>query len=143
MIRSIGIVLILVLVGCAPSRTYQVQVTNQLSKPVTVWLTKNGPPEERKWWSPEDWAIAQPGDNEQISGVVIPSGKAASTPKISGRFHRGTDAVLRVYIGEQTISGMAAISRGSPNRIDYTLMPGPNELVITDRGGETRVEPTN
>jgi hypothetical protein len=131
---------IVVLLGCVPTHTYEVVVKNRSATPVTVWLTKNGPPVENRWKSPEDYAIERPGGNERVSGVIIAPGQEGATGKVSGRFPPQTDAVLRVYVGEHGVTDLLAISRGSPNRIDVTLNPGMNDLVVLDRGGRTIVE---
>src|SRR5262245_58718980 len=145
MIRATVVIPILVfLTGCGgASRTYEVNLRNESMQPVTVWLTKSGPPYEASWKPPEQLALEQPGSDKLLGGVIIPAGSAGSTGSVSGRFPADTDAILRVYLGEYSISGLLAISRGSPNRIDVVLKPGVNNLSVRDRGGRTVVEPTS
>jgi hypothetical protein len=114
-------------------------VHNESPRSVTVWLTKNGPPEEAGWKSPESVAIEQLGAGEPLGGVIVEPGKTADT-KQRGRFADGVDAVLRVYLGQLAFDDLLAISTSSPNRIDVVLRPGTNELFVRDRRGATVVE---
>ena len=133
--------LIGVLVGCGgKSQSYRVIVHNESPRSVTVWLTKNGPPDEPGWKSPETVAIETLGSDEPIAGVIIPPGKTGETPTVRGRFPAGVDAILRVYLGQLAFDDLLAISRDSPNRIDVVLAPGTNELTVRDRRGETVIE---
>src|SRR5438552_12672165 len=74
--------LCLLLTGCHnyESRTYDVTVHNRTAEPITIWLTKDGPPYEAGWLSPEDLAIESPRQNEnrEIGGVIVAAGKSAS-----------------------------------------------------------------
>ena len=111
-----------ILVGCGGrGRSYQVVVHNESPKSVTVWLTKNGPPDEPGWKTPEDVAIESLGAQEPLGGVIIPPGKTGETKKVHGTFPEGVDAVLRVYIGQLAFDDLLAVSRDSPNRIDVVL----------------------
>ncbi|WP_428937976.1 hypothetical protein [Fontivita pretiosa] len=132
----------MLLIGCGPKvqkRTYDVTVENRSARTVTVWLTKNGPAWEQGWKSPEDLAIESPRADEPIGGVVVPPGKTASTGRRTGRFVGNTDAILRVYLGQHTFSDLLAISRDSPSRIDVTLKPGANTIIVTDADGGVSV----
>jgi hypothetical protein len=122
--------------GCSSvrKRDYEVNVTNESSKPVTVWLAKNGMPYEPGWKAPEDLAIEFPGKDEPIAGVVVPAGKTASTGKVTGQFAPGVDAILRVYLGQKKFAELLAVNRDSPDRIDIALKPGINDVLVTDRG---------
>ncbi len=117
------------------TRSYDVTVKNDSTKPVTVWLTKNGLPFEPGWKAPEDLAIESPRANEPIAGVVVPAGKTASTGKVTGKFSPGVDAILRVYLGQKTFNELLAVNRDSSDRIDLPLKPGENQIVVTDHGG--------
>lgn len=132
---------ILPLVGCSPyqSRTYEISVRNDSSKPLVVWLTKNGPAYERGWKAPEDLAIESLGADEPVAGLRIPVGKTGFTGKVKGQFHPRADAILRIYIGEHSFNELLAISRDSPMRTEVTLAPGANNLVITDGGPGVKV----
>ena len=138
--------LILLIVGChsVENRSYDVNVKNDSIKPVTIWLTKNGPPWEAGWKSPEDLAIESPKNDERIAGVVVPPGKTASTGKIAGQFEPHVDAILRVYLGQKTFDDLLAVSHDSPDRIEVVLKPGVNQIVVRDDNGSikaTRIGP--
>ncbi|HVT88586.1 MAG TPA: hypothetical protein VHD56_07025 [Tepidisphaeraceae bacterium] len=121
-------------------RTYDVLVKNDSAKPVTIWLTKDGPAWENGWKSPEDLAIESPKMDERISGVIVPPGKTASTGQVSGEFAPSTQAILRVYLGQRLIHELLAMDRGTHDRIDVTLKPGSNSLLVTDDGSGIKVE---
>ena len=61
-------------VGCSnvETRSYDITLKNDSTKPVIVWLTKNGPAYEKGWKSPEDYAIEQPGDVDVNEMIVRP-----------------------------------------------------------------------
>jgi hypothetical protein len=123
--------------ACSSSRTqtFDINVTNATTRPVTISLAKNGPPYEAAWASPEDIAIETPRYRERGGMGVIPPGKTASVEKLSGKFDANTDAYLRVYAGDLTISEMLSKSRGSPGRVDVQLVPGQNDIRVVDNGG--------
>jgi hypothetical protein len=120
--------------GCAKTMVYDVSVKNGGGHPITIWLTKDGPPAEAGWLSPEQLASdpGQPGD--AVAGVTVPPGKTASTGRIKGDFASGTNAILRIYEGEQKLADVLAISRGNPNRIDVILPPGKSDWTVQDSG---------
>src|SRR5688572_28635538 len=142
MLRTLALtVLAALLAGCGgKSQSYQVILRNESPRSVTVWLTKSGPPDEPGWKAPEDVAIESLGAKEPLGGVIIPPGKTGETKKVRGTFPEGTDAILRVYLGQLPFDDLLAISKGSPNRIDVVLRPGTNELTVRDSRGETVVE---
>src|SRR5688572_19136145 len=97
--KWIACLLLMTAAGCA----YQVEVKNQTSEPVTLWLTKDGPPAEEGWYSPEQLA-AMPEDGRPLYDLaVVPPGRTATTEKMSGEFPKGTRAVLRVYEGQKEL----------------------------------------
>ncbi|HWP40901.1 MAG TPA: hypothetical protein VNL70_08240 [Tepidisphaeraceae bacterium] len=137
-----GLLVCMLLVGCSPKvqkRTYDVTVENRSARTITIWLTKNGPAWEQGWKSPEDLAIESPRADEPIGGVVVPAGKTASTGQRTGRFVGDTDAILRIYLGQHTFNELLAISRNHPGRMDVTLKPGTNWIIITDAEDGVRV----
>jgi hypothetical protein len=135
-ISFLSLALIFAAVGCSDvqTRQYQVTVQNDSSKPVTVWLTKNGEMYEGHWKAPEDYAIESPHAKDPISGVVVPAHKTADTGVISGKFRPDTDAILRVYPGQLTFNEILAASKKNGGRQDVVLQPGSNQIVITDTG---------
>jgi hypothetical protein len=124
--------------GCSSvkPRTYDVSVTNRTNEPVTIWLTKDGPPYEEGWLSPEDYAIFQPGRIEPFPGWVIMPGEQATTGVIMGKFEPQTRAVLRVYGGQLRFSEILARSR---ERLDVPLDAGRSSLVVTDQNQKLSV----
>ena len=120
--------------GCASyqTRTYDVTVKNDSSDPVTVWLTKSGPPYESGWMAPEDIAVESPkAPTKVISGLVIPPGKTGFTGPRKGQFEPSTSAILRVYGGQLNFDQLLASGRDDKNRIDWKLHPGTNDLVVS------------
>lgn len=131
------------LAGCSSAReyTFDVSVKNDSAGPVTIWLTKDGPPLEQGWRSPEQVALRSPGHEERIGGVLVPPGKTASTGPIKGKFEPGTFAWLRIYDGKyESFSDLLAVSPRSSKRVDQPLDPGVNQLVVRSRNGRIHVE---
>ena len=131
----------LLVIGCAKTQTYDISVKNDTSRPITLWLTKEGGGKPMKGWrSPEDLAINTLADDEKVAGVIVEAGKTALSGRVQGTFEPGTYASLRIYRGEQKFTGLLAISPGSPNRIDYPISPGKTDRVVTDRSGRLAVQ---
>ena len=123
------------LVGCSSTKeyTFDISVKNDTGRPITVWLTKDGPPREEGWRSPEDLAYTSPAHEERIGGKLVHPGKTAYIDSIKGKFEEGTYAWLRVYDGRYDVfSDLLAVSRGNPKRVDMALDPGKNHLVVKD-----------
>jgi hypothetical protein len=124
----------LVLVGCKSSyetRRYDVTVHNQSNGPITIWLTKDGPPYEPGWLAPEDLAVQSPKQDSKLSGVRVPAGKTAGTDVVHGQFEPQTHAVLRVYAGQRNFDELLASSSGDKTRVDYPLHPGKSSLIVS------------
>lgn len=135
MLRFIPLLLVLFAVGCGPTtRTYSVTVTNQSLEPMTVWLTKDGPPSEMAWASPEQIAIAGIEKDIPFPGVVVPAGKTGVMPGVEGKFDSRTHAILRVYRGQMRLNEILSVSDGSTLRTDVRLTPGDNTITITPQG---------
>jgi hypothetical protein len=120
--------------GCARTEKFDVTVRNDTAGPVTIALTKDGPPFERVWASPEDLAIESPKANEQHGYLMLPPGKVADV-SVQGKFDGGTNGYVRVYRGDLQISDMIAIGPSSPNRLDVPLRPGANAIVVGEAKG--------
>ncbi|HEX8322317.1 MAG TPA: hypothetical protein VF595_00265 [Tepidisphaeraceae bacterium] len=137
--RPLFALALLALVGCGPStRQYNVVVRNDSPEPMTVVLTKDGPPMEPRWLPPEDFAAMRQAPAElRVNGIVIPPGKTVDQAR-EGKFNGGTRAMLRVYRGEQNLESMLGISPSSPNRTDIPLAPGHNEILIDRLGKAAR-----
>ncbi len=133
--------LMFTMIGCAPARTYDVKVRNDLNQPITVWLTKNGPPAEANWLSPEQIAMGENPAGGRVAGSPVPSGKTAETGKIRGKFEAGAQAVLRIYLGQPTLDELLAMSPQSQTRIDVILPPGQSSLIVREQAGKLVAEP--
>lgn len=129
-------------VGCGSSKSYQVEVANRTSQPVTLWLTKDGPPKEEGWYAPEDLGAMPENARPGYDLAIVPPGKTGYTGKVSGEFPKGTNAVLRVYEGQKELFHLLedARVRGS-NRADQVLKPGMNKLSVVEHAGRLVVEP--
>jgi len=137
--------LAVLVLGCHDwkERTYSVSVKNNGPEPVTVWLTKDGEPYEQGWFSPEVLIRLSPkSPPKEISGVVIPAGKTADTGERKGRFAENTHAILRVYVGNQSINDLLAMHPGA-RRQDLVLEPGKNAFTVSTPGGALNVVPGN
>jgi hypothetical protein len=126
--------LLFLVLGCDQTRSYDVSLKNDSTKPVTIWLTKSGPKFEQGWKSPEDLAIESPKMNEKIAGVVVPPGKTAATGNVTGTFEPRVDAILRVYLGQKDFNELLATNRQSLDRTDVVLKPGTNRILVKDDG---------
>jgi hypothetical protein len=127
-------------VGCSSyeNRSFQLTVKNESNAPVTVWLTKNGPPDERNWQSPESYAISSPKNTDLHNEVVLDPGKEGRIA-INGKFRPSTDAVLRVYDGVVDMNDMIATDELSSLRHDARVPEGIWFLSIQRKPGLTVV----
>jgi hypothetical protein len=128
--------------GCSNTRTqtYDVTVKNGTSQPLMLWMTKNGPPLERGWFSPEDVAIIHPSADDLRGEVVLNPGKIGSTNALKGEFAPGVQGVLRIYAGTHRLNELLAIDRGNPARLDIPLEPGKNALIVNEENGRLTYE---
>ena len=143
-----GIIFVLAMlaVGCQSYdvRIYNLTVKNQSAGPITIWLTKDGPPYEPGWLAPEDIAIESPkGPDRVIGGVIIPKGKTANTGPIRGEFQPGTHAMLRVYGGKLSFAELLASSADARNRVDLQVHPGKSAFTVTGNPSEINVDETD
>src|SRR5688500_7459843 len=122
------------IIGCTPTRSYDVSVHNKTSDTVTLWLTKDGPPAEKGWLTTEQF-IAAPADTPS-PGVQLPAGRIADTGKRKGKFPQGTNAILLIYR-----TGAAADAPGGSEPLTVRLSPGRNEMAVFDEGGKLIVKP--
>ena len=120
--------------GCGPSahlRTFNYQIANDLDEPITIFLTKTGPPLEPGWLAPEQLATAPLSeDSAHHDGRVVPP-KTQLISTATGKFVEGSDAVVRIYRLTGTIDDFAAISPGSPKRADVLLQRSDNSFVVS------------
>jgi hypothetical protein len=136
---SVFIVVAVVAGGCGmvtrmttAKGTFNVTVKNESSRPIRIGLTKNGPPWEEEWASPEDVAINNAKHAGATWGQAVLPGQSATLPEISGRFSEGVYGFVRVYADDPALSDMLAMGRHSPNRLDLPLTGGVNRFVVMD-----------
>jgi hypothetical protein len=138
--RWMLVVVAVLVAGCgAQTRTYDVSVENRTDRTVTLWLTKDGPPEEEGWRSPEELAARARREKIKYDMATVDPGKTADTGAMKGKFASGTHAVLRVYEGNPDLAALMSESRESRDRVDYLLTPGKNRLAVVDRDGNLKV----
>lgn len=138
----LAVLLVAGLIGCSSKQSYDVTVMNRSPQPVTLWLTKNGPPGERGWYPPEQLAfLTKTVDDGSVPGAWLEPGKTAGIGPIEGKFSGQTKAILRVYRGRLKFNELIAVSDDSPLREDLILRPGKNVIAI-DRTGAIVREPT-
>ena len=143
-IRLFAISSLVFIVGCAPqARLYNVSVKNDTANPITVNLTKDGPPVEEAWASPEDIAGGKIkiGPESRLSYQTLQPGKTQGVHGIPGQFDAKTHAILRVYRGgDLQIRDMLKLSPGL-DRQDVVLGDGDNRFIVRDAGGKLSVGP--
>ncbi|HWE95640.1 MAG TPA: hypothetical protein VG269_16870 [Tepidisphaeraceae bacterium] len=138
--RLLLLLLLALVAGCAPTETYTVSLKNQTPRPITAIMTKDGPPFEKGWASPEDVAADRVAPDE-VSGIqVIPEGRTGTNTGLSGHFDKGTHAILRVYDGKMLPSEMLRTQPGR-SRVDTVLHPGENRFVARETADGLVVEP--
>src|SRR4029079_14894785 len=84
----------LAFVGCTRTEKFDISVRNDTDRPLTLALTKDGPPFEQLWAAPEDLAIESPHNDEQHGYVVLPPGRHADV-SLAGKFEGSTRGYLR------------------------------------------------
>ena len=141
--RIACVMLVLVVSGCGSAKSYQVEVKNQTNQPVTLWLTKDGPPKEEGWYSPEELSASPEESRPRYDLAIVPPGRTGFTGKVSGEFPKGTNAVLRVYEGEKELFHLLQdANEGATNRAEHILRPGMNRLSVIERDGKLTVQPS-
>jgi|SRR5580700_8293324 hypothetical protein len=123
--------------GCAPQQTFDVTVTNKLSDPVTVWMTKAKQPKngsyEDGWMPPEMVAVGTTG-SQHLGGVAVEPGESAHTV-LKGTIASDDVAILRVYRATD-LNMMLTMHYGDPNRLDIPLGPGTTDIDIVKQNGQ-------
>jgi hypothetical protein len=128
---------LLLTVGCAETRTFQVAVRNETSRPLTVGLAKEGGKFEPQWQTPEQAAAHTSADDERgWDSVVVPPGETRSAGPVKGDFSGMALATLRVYEGDLQLSDMLAMSRGTGGRLDVPLDEGRNAVIVREEAGK-------
>jgi hypothetical protein len=142
--RFAALLLMFAAVGCGTqTRMYSVSVKNDTGGPLTLDLTKDGPPTEDAWASPEDIADGRVkvSADTRLGFNTLQAGATQTANDIPGKFDSGIHALLRVYRGGNLqVNEMLAIKPG-PNRQDMVLAPGGNSFVVHDKAGQLSLEP--
>jgi hypothetical protein len=150
LIRTAVFSLMILAIGCAgQTRTFDIAVHNNSTKPLTLVLAKDGGPKEPVWATPEDVIAAGTSSDGQWGFGVVPAGKTASNSSVVGKFTPAANAYLRIYVGDLNLGDALKIAPGSPERLDITLKPGKNDFVVIDHdagieleGAEAATQPT-
>jgi hypothetical protein len=137
--RIAALGLMLLAVGCGPqSRTYSVELRNVTRTPITLAITKDGPPYEASWAAPED--IMEHRPKETAGFAEVAAGHGAMLRGLTGKFDSNTHAILRVYRGDGlTVKNLLKVGVG-PDRQDVILAPGDNHFEISDSQGALQIE---
>jgi hypothetical protein len=134
LIRTALLSLLVFVVGCANStRSYDLAIRNNSSKPLTLVGAKDGTPKEPVWTTPEDLMAGTNSANPSFGLGVVPPGKVATVSNLTGKFASGANAYLRIYAGDLSLGEVLKIGPGDPSRIDITLAPGQNVFVVKDQ----------
>jgi hypothetical protein len=121
-------------VGCASqTRSFNIEVHNNSSKPITLVLAKDAGPNESLWATPEEVSIAGVSGDGQWGIGVVPAGKTASSQKVVGTFPAGSNAFLRIYAGDLNLGDALKAIPGSPQRVDVPLQTGSNSFTVMDK----------
>lgn len=134
-LSRLSLVLVALLsVGCAAQRSFDVTVTNRLSDPITVWLTKAKPAAgdhyEEGWMPPEVLAV---GTTQRLGGVAVDPGATAHAV-VKGTIASDDVAILRVYRADD-LNAILALGRGNADRLDIPLDPGKTDIDIIRQNG--------
>jgi hypothetical protein len=126
------------LIGCGSTKSYKVEVANRTAQPVTLWLTKDGPPREEGWLAPEDLTTVKSDRELQYDFLVVDPTRTGYTDTVKGQFPGGTHAVLRVYPGTPNYFDMAKMPPES--RVEQVLKPGGNKFTLTESDGRLSLQ---
>jgi hypothetical protein len=137
--QTLVLLALLCVAGCAGNvRNFQISLTNDTPNPLTIALTKSGPPLEAKWASPED-VVARRVSPDQTSGMTVIQPSKTVNSTVSGRFEKNSEPVLRVYSGAMTLSEMLSAKTGV-NRFDLPLKDGSNKFIVRQGGQGLNIE---
>jgi hypothetical protein len=129
--------------GCATKQTFDVTVTNKLTEPITVWMTKTKAAKngqyETGWMPPEVAAVGNMDPAQPLGGVPLNPGQTAHTT-ITGTFANDDLAVLRVY-DSVDMNMILAMNPGNVDRLDIPLDPGKTDIDILKHGTQLSAVP--
>lgn len=130
------VMLITFVAACStPKRTYQVEVMNISSVPLSVGLVKTGGSVQQGFTAPEHVAINAPDLVSKKWGTLVGPGQTKVIGPIKGKFEPNSDAVLRVYAGDLAVDQLIAYGKKDPGRLDIFVPPGRSGFVIDQRSG--------
>jgi hypothetical protein len=135
---SAALLLLLTVAGCSThTETFNITIRNDTPQPVTVVLAKVGKDirYEAGWLTPEDIAVESPEFRDKWSEIpealppLLP-GRSAAIFGLRGVFTDTSHGVVRIYLGEPTISQMIARNAKSFARTEVRLTPGDNWIAV-------------
>jgi hypothetical protein len=125
--NAVLIAFLLLAVGCSSTRSYDVLVTNKLSEPITVWMTKTDAPYGKGWYPPEEVAMETTGSTPSNGRVIAPG--ETGEAKATGTFDGDTEAILRIYRSVD-LNTMLAMDQGAAGRLDLSIAVGKSDIDI-------------
>jgi hypothetical protein len=125
-------------IGCDTLHQYDISVTNRLTQPVTVWLTKHDGPYENGWAPPEYLSLDSTADTN-VGGVVIQPGDTCHTQQ-STKMKSDNQAILRIYRAAN-FNEVLALSPGNPDRLDVPLQEGKTDIDVIRQDDQLAVRP--
>jgi hypothetical protein len=139
--RTAILSLLVLAVGCASqTRTFDVTVHNNSTKPLTLVLTKDAGPKEAVWTAPEDVNPNDPSSDLRWGIGSVPPGKVAIVSKAQATLPQGGNAFLRIYVGDLSTDAAKRVVPGTSQRLDLQLQPGTNDFVIVSKEDGVAVE---
>jgi hypothetical protein len=119
----------------AHKRTYQVEVMNISSVPLSVGLVKTGGSVQEGFTAPEHVAINAPDLVSKKWGTLVKPGQTRLIGPAKGKFEPNSEAILRIYAGDLAVDQLIAYGRKDPGRLDIYIPPGASTFVIDQRNG--------
>lgn len=136
------VVATLTITGCSSTtQSFDVTVRNNTTYPIMLWLTKNGPPDEDRWVSPETLANSD-RPRSPLPGAVVHPGQTLATDTVSGKFPASTSAILRLYANVTHLTDLLDFPAPAPGRRrDVVLQPGANNFIVSDDPEPLSIKP--
>ena len=122
------------IIGCTPTRTYEVMVINDGDAPIVAWMSKQGTPVEMNWLSPGQTAILfDPSQIKrmELPQVEIPPGGRATFGPREGKFSKGSYGVVDLFAAPMSFEEMISLSSRSQRWERFPVPPGQSVLRVT------------